>query len=84
MVVFGTLVKLDKYKRREKGTKATVVVVRSLSQPLGYVPVGQLDFHIRCTRVSELISAVSAAKIPPHPSEVRRDVIISVFLGHHL
>lgn len=62
----------------------TVVVLRSFSQPLGYVSVGQLDFHISCTRVGELISAVGITKIPPHPFEFRWDVIVSVFLCNHL
>lgn len=58
--------------------------MHSLSQPLGYVSIGQLNFHISCTCVSELISAVGVAKVPPHPSEFRWDVIISVFLCNHL
>lgn len=62
----------------------TVVVMHSLPQPLCYVLVGQLDFHIRGARVGELVPAVGVAKVTPHPSKFRRDVIVSVFLRNNL
>lgn len=62
----------------------TVVVVHSFSKPLGHVLIGQLDFHIGCARVGELVAAVGVAEVAPHSSEFRRDVIVSVFLRNHL
>lgn len=58
--------------------------VHSFSQPLGHIFVRKLDFHVRCTRVGELISVVGVAQVSPHASEFRRDVVVSVFLCNHL
>ena len=58
--------------------------MHSLPQPLSNVLIGQLDFHIGRARVGELVSAVGVSEITPQPLEFRRDVVVSVFLRHHL
>lgn len=67
-----------------KSTEVTVIVMHSFLQPLCYVLVGQLNLHIRCAGVGELISAVSVAQVTPQPSEFGWDLIVSVFLCNHL
>lgn len=58
--------------------------VQSFPQPLGHVLVGEFDLHISRAGVGELIPAVRVAKVAPHPFELRRDVVVSVFLWNHL
>lgn len=59
-------------------------MVHSFSQPLSHVFVRKLDFNVCRTRVGELISVVGIAKVSPYSSEIRRDVVVSVFLRNHL
>lgn len=59
-------------------------MVHSFSQPLSHVFVRELDFNVCRTRVGELISVVGIAKVSPYSSEIRRDVVVSVFLRNHL
>lgn len=61
-----------------------VVAMRSLSQPLGHVLVGQLDLSIRWTRVGEFVAAVGVVEVTPHTLEFGRDVVLPVLLCNHL
>lgn len=60
------------------------VMLSSLPQPLGYILVCQLNFHVRSAGAGKLISAVGIAEVTPQPCELGWHVIVPVFLCNHL